>query len=138
MSCPGNPENVNVGCFLFSSSERKMLRGNIRSLPYPSPIRQSLGNTSITTKAEAGQNWSTFSSKPRTKRRHSDDNPDYFGRNSETEQLLGHDSGQNASNETHGNGHRKRKKYSKCFKIFCGLLVAIAVVIVITVVIVLT
>ena len=66
LSCPGNPEQVNVGCFLFSSSEQKILRGDIKSLPYPSPIRQSLDNTYITTKAEARQNWTTFSHKANT------------------------------------------------------------------------
>ena len=42
---------VNVGCFLFSSSEQKFLEGNIECLGRSSPV----------TKSEFGQDWITFS-----------------------------------------------------------------------------
>ena len=56
----GTPPMVNIGCFLFNWSQQKMLSGNIKCLPCPSPVRMTVNTAYITSKAERTQDWKTF------------------------------------------------------------------------------
>ena len=82
----GNPGNVNIGCFLFSASKKAILKGEIRSLQCPSPLRQSVICANMTLKAESKQDWRTFMTQDI--RTMTDENSRYNGDNSERERLV--------------------------------------------------
>ena len=120
----GNPEEVNIGCFLFSTSKKEILKGKIIPLQCASPIRRLVSCTNTIKKAESGQDWGTFMKQEIDQTETMEDEERrYNENNSEREQLIG---GQTSQQRRLKIVFRK-----KCFVGFCMFVLLVVIVVII-------